>query len=85
MVKLPFPDVSSSTFGLLEVCEDLHGGIIIVEELALGSLPDQFAVDRMDLIGRPFDDLPLSGSGKRHPEALLQLLQAVEGKAGSVF
>ena len=68
-----------------EVCEDLHGGVITVEELALGSLPDQFAVDRMNLIGGLFYDLPLSGSGKRDPETLLQLLHAVERKTGPVF
>ena len=56
-----------------------------MEDLALGGLADQFAVDGMDLIGDSFHDLPLGGGGQGDPEAFLQVLQAMERKAAPVL
>src|SRR5579863_3590062 len=76
---------ASFAVALRDQCEYLHPGIIIVNDFTLGGLSDQFVMDGVNPVGRLLHDVPLRGGRNGDPQALLQLLDPVEGKPASVL
>ena len=70
---------------VLNLGEDLHGGVVVVEELPLGSLLGQSFEGRADELFALVEHIPLGGCGNRHPQVALKFPQPVEGHAAAVF
>lgn len=64
---------------------DLHGGVIIVQHLALGRLAAQFAKSRLDPVGDRLHDFPLRRGRQRQPQAVLQAFEPVKRHAGAIL
>src|SRR5581483_9813673 len=60
-------------FVLLEVREDPHGRVIIVEHLSLGRLADELLVDRKEILRPLPDDIPLGLGREGNAEVLLEV------------
>ena len=65
--------------------QDLHRGVVVVQDLALGGLADQFLVGRLDHRGRFADDVPLGRGRQRNAQVLLQPFQPIEGQPAAVL
>ncbi len=75
---------SSVWIPVAEEAEDFHRRIVVVDQVALSSLHEQWVKAGMDLIGGLLTDFPLSGSRQRHTQILLDFLNAVERNSGTV-
>lgn len=65
--------------------QDLHAGVVVVDDVPLRGLPDQLLERGLDHSGRLLGDLPLRGGRQRDTEALLQSLQAVKRQPAAVL
>ena len=65
--------------------QHLHGGIVIVDDLALGGPLDQRVINRREEHARGIQDIPLGGSRQRIAQVLLKVFQPVERHAAAVF
>ncbi len=59
--------------------QDPHRRVVVVQHLALGRLPDQLLVDRLEHMGGLADDVPLGRGWQRNAQTPLQPLQSIEG------
>lgn len=65
--------------------QNLHAGVIVIKDLALRGLTDQFVENRPDHLRHFLDDLPLRRGGQRNPQVLFQARQPVERNPAAVF
>jgi len=65
--------------------QDLHRGIIVVQEFALSRLADELIEDWLELPGNVVDQIPLGRCRQWDPEVALELLQTVKRKARTVL
>lgn len=65
--------------------QDPHPGVVVVHDVALRRLPDQFLKNRLHILGGRRDDIPLGRGGQWDLQALLQDVLAVEGDAGAIL
>src|SRR5262245_20648940 len=65
--------------------EDLRRGVVVVEYLSLGGLTLQLFMGWPDLLPSGLDHIPLGRCGEWYSQALLEVIQPVEGRPGPVF
>ncbi len=84
----PSPSARASASGpprLSHQLQDLDRGVIVVQHVALGRLPDQLVEGRSE-VGRDCrHDVPLGRGRQRNPQIPLQAFEAVERQSAAVF
>ncbi len=65
--------------------QDLDGGVIVVQHLPLGRLPDQFLEGRGQVLRDRTDDVPLGRGRQRNLQVPLQVFEAIEGEPAAIF
>jgi hypothetical protein len=69
--------------GLAQVLHP-HGSVIVVEQVALGSVVEEGLINRFQGPGGLVDQFPLRRGGQGNAEILLQFLDPVHWQAGAV-
>ena len=65
--------------------QDLHAGVIVIKDLALRCLADQFVESGPDHFGHFLDDLPLGRGRQGNPQTRLQSFQPVKRHPATVL